>query len=140
MKGNRHIKTYGLTLAILSLLTACDHIAQFAVIQNNTSDSLYASFNLGKYPTDSTVFIRHKYLTQIIVKPHSSRQVSLMNVVLNKLPDSSKIYLFIFNADSLKKNQKKAYSKGIFKQSLLKNVVIQLNKVKEPLDTIFINE
>ena len=140
MKSYRNIKIYGLIITILWWLTACDHLVKVAVIQNNTSDSLYASFNLGKHLTDSIVYKRSKYLTQITIKPHSCRPISLMNVALNKLPDSSKIYLFIFDIDSLRKYQSKAGAFGISKKSLLKKVIIQLNKVKEPTDTIRINK
>ncbi len=122
------------------MLTACDHLVEVTVIQNNTSDSLYASFNLGKYLTDSIVYNRSKYLTQITIEPHSLRPISLLNVTLKKRPDSSKIYLFIFDIDSLRKYQSKADSRGISKKSLLKKVIIQLNKVKEPVDTIYINK
>jgi ribosome-binding factor A len=57
---------------------------------------------------------------------------------LNKAPDSAKIYIYIFNSDSLDKYQKLKHSNGILKHSLLKKIKIQLNKVKGHLDTIYV--
>ena len=58
---------------------------------------------------------------------------------LSELPDSVKQYIYIFNLDSLNKYKKLQICEGIVKRCLVKRIEIQLNKVKEPMDTVFIN-
>jgi hypothetical protein len=64
--------------------------------------------------------------------------VSLPNIKLGYQSDSVKAYLYVFNSDSLFKYQDLKKVEGIVQHSFIKKVVIQLNQVKEPLDTIYI--
>ena len=56
---------------------------------------------------------------------------------LLKAPDSAKTYIYILKLDSLRKFRKSKLTNGILNHSLLKKIVVQLNKVKEPVDTIY---
>ncbi len=127
-------------LIVSLVVTGCDWVNNIVVIENKTNDSLYATYAIGKLPTDSIVNDRYRYLKTYIIAPDSSKTVHTFNLVLSKQPDTAKIYLYIFNVDSLNKYQKANRFKGIFLHSLLKKTVIQLNKVKEPVDTIEINK
>jgi len=58
---------------------------------------------------------------------------------LSAMPDSAIQFIYFFYLDSLNKYQKLQICDGIVNHCLLKRIEIQLNKVKEPMDTVFIN-
>jgi len=72
------------------------------------------------------------------IDPDSSQRIILPLGGLSYRPDSFKFNMFIFNSDSIDKYRSLKQVEGIVKASLIKKISIQLNKVKEPLDTIYV--
>ena len=107
-------------------------------IKNNTNDALVGG-NWYKSMTDSVLCNDRIYLNSY-VGPHLSQGLATGgDVNLSSQPDSAKEYIYIFNEDSLTKYQKLKICDGIVKHCLVKKIEIQLNKVKDPMDTVFIN-
>ncbi len=138
-------KSFNITFLCISILilSACSfHPAkpQTAYVKNNTKADLIG-VEWGKFMSDSILCNDDIYLDQYIqpgllttLTTIYYRQDDLIN-----LPDSRKQYVYFFNLDSLNKYQKLKVCDGIVKRCLIKKIEIQLNKVKDPLDTIFIN-
>jgi hypothetical protein len=108
-------------------------------VKNNTNSDL-AGVEWGEFISDS-VLCHNRINLDYYLQPGLSEELSTWpgKGDLNDLPDSSKQYIFIFNLDSLNKYQKLHICEGIVKHCLVKKITIQLNKVKEPMDTVFIN-
>jgi hypothetical protein len=117
-------------------ISSCDWQAKIALIKNNNKDTI-SCLIWDKQPlTDSLLYYDKVYIKDWI-PPDSSGTITLPNRQLKKAPDSVKTYIYVFDVDSINKYRKMNPSKGILKHSLLKKIIIQLNKVKEPLDTIY---
>ena len=55
------------------------------------------------------------------------------------MPDTSKMYFYIFNLESVKQFQRAKKIEKIKDSSLIKEHILQLNKVEELLDTIIVD-
>ena len=130
-----------LSCAILSItIISCGEKLHTAIgyVKNNTSDTLVGA-NWYRNMTDSVLCNDRIYLNYYL-QPHLSESLATGgNVNLSSESDSSKEYIYIFNEDSLNKYQKLKICSGIVKHCIVKKIEIQLNKVKDPMDTVFIN-
>jgi hypothetical protein len=131
---------FGVSMVLITtfFVVGCDWLNDVAVVKNNSNKPIFIIYTLGKVLTDSSVSSYYKTLKEFVIEPDSSKKIATANRVLKKEPDSSKIYLYIFYVDSLNKYERLSHYKGILKQSLIKSIEIQLNKTKEPIDTIHV--
>jgi hypothetical protein len=139
MKNKFNISASIILLATC-FIVGCDWMNYVAIVKNNSNKSIFIIYTLGKFVTDSSVATYYNDLKEYIIEPDSSKKLSTFNRVLNKEPDSSKIYLYFFSVDSLNKYKKVSHFKGIVAHSLIKHIEIQLNKVEEPIDTIYVDK
>ncbi len=125
-------------IATIFLFSACvmDWQADIAIIKNNTPNLILIAKQRNDYLTDSILY--HERFSETWIDVNKAHIISLPNTRLNNQPDSAKIYLYVFNGDSLNAYQSSKRVKGILKSCLIKKIEIQENKVKEPLDTIYI--
>jgi hypothetical protein len=114
----------------------CHWQSEIIAVKNSTSDSLLISRQLDDIMTDSILYDERFYKDYIGANTNSI--ITLPNRKPSQAADSEKLYLYFFNMDSVYKYQRIKQVKGIVGHSLLKKTIIQLNKVKEPLDTIII--
>lgn len=107
-------------------------------IKNNTQIDL-GEAEWGKIMTDS--ILCNARVNILYIQPGESEpmETGRPDGELSKLPDSSKQVVYVFNMDSVNKYRKLKLCDGIVKHCLVKQLEIQLNKVKEPFDTISIN-
>lgn len=123
------------------LLFSCGERLHITIgyIKNNTKSDL-AGAEWGKFMADS-ILCKNRLNLDYYLQPGLSETLSTRpdKWDLSKLPDSAKQFIYIFNLDSLNKYQKLKICDGIVKRCLVKRIEIQLNKVKEPMDTVFIN-
>jgi hypothetical protein len=135
-------KTRLLLFAIVLLLinSSCGEKLheKIGYIKNNTNSDLCGA-EWDKYMPDS-LLCNDRINISYYIQPHLSAGLFTSPVGnLNLQPDSLKQYIYIFNLDSLNKYQKLKICDGIVRSCLVKKIEIQLNKVKEPMDTIFVN-
>lgn len=140
MKMNYNIAVYLVFISNCLLFISCGEKLHTTIgyIKNNTKSDLVCA-NWYKSMADSSLCNNRINLNTYL-------QPNLGNVLttggdrnLNNEPDSSIEYIYIFNKDSLDKYQELKICEGIVKRCLVKKIEIQLNKVKEPMDTVFIN-
>jgi hypothetical protein len=139
MKNKINIGVYIILLAAF-VIAGCERMSDIAIVKNNSAKSIFIIYTLGKLVTDESVAAYYNDLKEYLIEPDSSKKLSTFNRILKSEPDSSKIYLYIFNVDSLNKYKKASHFKGIVAHSLVKYIEIQVNKVNEPVDTIYVNK
>ena len=109
------------------------------VVANDTKSSLLTVKQPDQIITDSLLYNRH--LDETIFDTGEIMTISLPIFGINSVPDSEKLYLFVFDLDSIKKITRSKKIEGICSNSLIKIVSIQLNEVKEDdLDTIYVSK
>jgi hypothetical protein len=111
-----------------------DWQSDIAIIQNDTHNSILVAKQPSVQMTDSILY--NERFSTTWINANASHVISLPNIKLSLQPDSAKAYLFVFNCDSVDKYQSLKKTKGIMKSAFIRKIEIQLNKVKEPLDTI----
>ncbi len=121
---------------VLLMMYSCHWKAEIVAVKNTTTDSLLVARQLNEKMDDNILYNESFY--EDFISPKITYTITLPDRVLRRAPDSDKIYIYIFNIDTVNKYQRLKKVNGIVKQSLLKKVVIQLNKVRPPLDTIYI--
>jgi len=119
-------------------LFGCERVNEVAIVKNNSSRTIFIIYTLGKVITDSSVKKYYSTQKNYMIKRDSFKRVSVFNRKLNTEPDSSKVYLYVFDSDSLKRYSGLQNYTGLLNHSLMKRIEIQLNTVKNPLDTVFI--
>jgi len=124
-------------LEIMCLIScAYDWHSGIALIKNNTTSRILISKQPNQLMTDSILF--NERFDEYWIDKGKFQKLSLPNTVLSSKPDSEKAYLYVFNCDSVDKYQALKKVRGIMKSAFIRRIEIQLNKVKEPLDTIYI--
>jgi len=123
---------------ICILITACymDYQEEIAVIKNNSTKSVIVIERIDGEMNDS-IFNNQQFLKDTLL-PKKSITLFWPNIRPSSAPDSIKDYIFIYDLgiiESLKDNNK---IQEVHKKALLKQLTIQLNKIKYPLDTIII--
>jgi hypothetical protein len=118
--------------------SACvmDFQSDIAIIKNNTSSRLLIAKQPDEIMTDSTLY--NERFSKTWIEANQTQFVILHNIKLSGQPDSVKTYLYVFNCDSVYKYQSLKKMKGIVQHTFIRKIEIQLNKVKVPLDTIYI--
>jgi hypothetical protein len=124
-------------LAILILIISCTSNNKIATIKNNSSSTIACALLNNGIMTDSSLYNDTSYMRYLIPSQHYDTY-TVPDSNLLKAPDSAMRYIYILKLDSLNKFRKLKLTTGILKHSLLKKIVVQLNKVQEPLDTIFV--
>lgn len=127
-----------LSLIIIFYLYSCDFHSGISVVKNDRANSIYVTTELDSLAKDSAVATNYINLQQYNIDPKSFKVITVPGKNLSSTEDSVKRYLYIFDADSLNKYEKVKYFRGILKQSLIKIIRIQFNKIRNPLDTIYI--
>jgi len=107
--------------------------SEIVVVNNNTESQILVAKQLNKRMTDSILLT--EAFSKNEIDPFSSQTIAVPDMSLNNAPDSEKVFLFIFNVDSLNK-YKEANIKNFVERCLIKTIEIQLNQVKTPIDTI----
>jgi hypothetical protein len=87
---------------------------------------------------DSLLYNDRIYMNYYI-QPNLTESIATGYPGIFGAPDSVKAYIYVFNPDSINKYRSLKIQNGILKHSLLRKIEIQVNKAKEPLDTIYIN-
>ncbi|WP_259066419.1 hypothetical protein HDF24_22010 [Mucilaginibacter sp. X4EP1] len=139
MKKNLIVAIFCIFFGVV-FCSGCEKLhVQIGNIKNNTKTDLVGA-EWGEFMADS-MLCEDKINLDYYLQPGLSEELSIRpdKGELSALPDSSKQYIYIFNSDSLDKYQKLKMCDGIVKRCLVKKIEIQLNKVKEPMDTVFIN-
>lgn len=138
MKKIRYHKLKLVLLLETMCLISCayDWHSGIALIKNNTASRILISKQPNQAMTDSILF--NERFDEYWIDIGESQKLSLPNTVLSSKPDSEKAYLYVFNCDSVDKYQALKKIKGIVQSAFIRKIEIQLNKVKEPLDTIYI--
>ena len=109
---------------------------KIATVKNNTSGMIACALRKNGNMTDSSLYNDTSYMGYLIPSQHYDTY-TIPDSNLLKAPDSSITYIYLFKLDSLNKFRKLKLIKGILEHSLLKKIVVQLNKVREPVDTIY---
>jgi len=109
---------------------------KIATIKNNSSGIVACLLLKNGIITDSLLYNDTTYMRYLIRPQKYDTYMGDSN--LTKAPDIAKTYIYILNLDSLNKFRKSKLKGGILKHSLLKRIVVQLNKVREPVDTIYV--
>jgi hypothetical protein len=125
-------------LGFIFLIEGCEWRNEIAIVKNNSKKSIFIIYTLGKTVTDSSVGRYYHTLKEYTIEPGSFKKLTTYNRTLRNEPDSSKIYLYVFNIDSLKKYEKVSKYEGILNHSVIKKVEIQINKIKYPIDTLYV--
>jgi len=136
MKNN--IKVFFIVLLTLSLLTSCHKLAEVAIIKNNLKSEIIVGIQPDDVMTDSTLY--NEYFRKNLIKAGAIETIDIPNRVPGNSDDSEKVYLYVFNKDSLYKYQNLKIANGIIKKAFLRKISIQLNKITSPMDTIYITE
>ena len=140
MKKAFNVALFCISILILSACVFHPAKPQTGYIKNNTNADLVGA-EWDKFMPDSLLCNDRIYLGHYL-QPGLSQGLSTSHFRegdLIGLPDTAKQYFYFFNLDSLNKYQKLKICDGIVKRCLVKRIEIQLNKVKDPTDTIFIN-
>jgi hypothetical protein len=118
--------------------TSCDYNYnnKTATIKNNTSSIIACALLKNAIITDSLLYNDTSYMSYKI-QPQRYDTYTVPDSNLLKAPDSNKTYIYILKLDSLKKYRRLKLQDGILKHSLMKKIIIQLNEVHEPVDTIY---
>ena len=127
-------------LAIALSGCAMDVHIGICILKNNTQNDIVAACWDSSPMQDSLLYNDRVYMPNYI-KAGAAQSIGgpYNHVDVDNDPDSVKAYVYVFSPDSLDKYRKLLNRKGILKQSLLKKIEIQVNKIKEPLDTISVN-
>jgi len=104
------------------------------VVRNNFSDTIGVMKSESEIKVNDNFIYDTPFYTSLY--PNEERRIAIPDRNLEALPDSSKMYFYIFNLDSIRRYQKAKKIQGIFKNSFLKRHVLQLNEVDDLLDTI----
>lgn len=120
------------------LFLSCDLHDEFAVVKNDTSDTLvvvgWSDKELGII-TDSMIYNNRIYMPDVI-EPNKYTNVRLEFIKFHNAHDSSKMQLYILNADSLSHYQQLKLNRAILSHCLFRKITIQANKIRNGLDTI----
>jgi hypothetical protein len=131
------IKTLMLLISLFAI--SCDYKSKIAIVKNNTNNLIVGGLWHDRYMTDSDLYYNKIYI-EYWIAPKQFNVIAIPGLNINTAPDSIKKYLYFFNNDTVVKYQKLKKYKGIMKHSLLNRIEIQINKVKSPLDTIYVNQ
>ena len=124
-------------LAILIFIVSCSvWNNKIATIKNNSSSTIACELLKNGNLTDTLLYNDTSYMGYLI-KPQHYDTYTQADSDLTKARDSAKTFIYILKLDSLNKFRKLNLIKGILDHSLLKKIVVQLNKVREPVDTIY---
>ena len=126
----------GILVILLFIVSCYTWNNKIATIKNNTSSIIACALLKNGIMTDSLLYNDTSYM-RYLIQPQHYDTYTVPDSNLTKTPNSAKTYIYIFKLDSLNKFRKLKLENGILKRSLLKKIVIQLNKVKEPVDTIY---
>ncbi|TWI97177.1 hypothetical protein JN11_03637 [Mucilaginibacter frigoritolerans] len=135
-EGNKKTVRNICIAVIVTLFFSCCDIRKVPIgyMKNNMNHDIIAA-NWFKDMNDSLLYNDRIYMGYYI-QPKLTETMATGYGGLFGQPDSVKAYIYVFNPDSIDKYRNLKIQKGIFKNSLLKKIEIQ---VKEPLDTIYIN-
>jgi len=128
------VKTSIITIMLFFSACVMDYKSNIALVKNNTSGRLLIAIQPFELMTDSTLY--YGLFSKAWVEVNQTQFVILPNIRPSAQPDSAKAYLFVFKEDSVYKYQTLKKMRGIIEHSFIRKIEIQLNKVKEPLDTI----
>jgi hypothetical protein len=124
-------------LVVLIFMISCDiSNNKIATIKNNTSGIIACALLDKGILTDSSLYNDTSYM-RYQIQPQRYDTYMEADSNLLKAPDSAKTRIYILKLDSLNKFRKLKLTNGILKHSLLKTIVVQWNKVMEPVDTVY---
>jgi hypothetical protein len=111
--------------------------SEVVVIKNDLSSAILIAKQPEDLMTDSILF--NESFSSDVIGPFTDQVIALPNVSLKHALDSEMVYVYVFKLDTLTKFRREKKIKSIVDKSLLRKVQIQLNLIKEPLDTIIID-
>ena len=115
-----------------------DQKSEVIVIANNTNSSIVVVKQPTQNITDSVLFKNQLDNSEFV--GGEVRSIWLPDTHLRNLPNSERVYFYIFNTDSLDKYRNRNKLNGIFKKCLIKEFSLQLNQVIEVMDTIYVSD
>ena len=127
-----------ITFCLLFLYSCSENARHPTLVINNTADSPIIVAELKKDDvTDSIIY--NEVFNSIQIDPGRLDQLSAPGN-LKSYPDSFKLNILILNRDSLDVFRRKKKVKGILNRSLIKRLILQINLIKDPLDTVYITD
>ena len=116
---------------ILLFFMSCDLHSEFAIIRNDTSDTLVAvgwnDKELGAI-TDSLIYNNRIYMPDDI-EPNKYTRVRLQFINFHNAHDSAKMQLYILNVDSLSHYRQLRLNRNILSHCLFRKITVQANKI-----------
>ena|ERR1700757_1518637 len=134
----KKIKLGGVFVFILMLFHSCvmDYRSEIIGVKNNTADTVLIAYLPTEGVTDRMLY--NQQFDPMQLDPHETSAISLPGIKPLSQPDEVKCYVYAFNLDSLNSFKKQKKVIGLYQHALIKTFTIQLNKVKDPVDTITI--
>ena len=134
MKTKLNIYIFFTVVAIFA--TACDKKNAILAVKNKTANMIIGVGLVDDTLTDSGLY-KDQVAMNIYVDPGKFQDVGIFDFRFGNKNDTSKLYLYIFNNDTLNKYRKLNMQKGILEKSLIKKLVIHLNSVNS-FDTLYV--
>jgi hypothetical protein len=134
MKNKINIFIMYSTFAILA--SSCDQKNAVMAVKNQTRREIIGAGLVDDSLADSDL-VKEQLPMNIYVHPGKFQDVGIFDFRFGDKNDTSKLYLYIFNEDTLNKYRGLNMRKGILEKSLIKKLVIQLSTVKS-LDTLYV--
>jgi len=136
----KRIKYNYLILLLPFFICSCymEKKIEIVVVANDGNSPLLIVKQPDQFMTDSMLY--HGYVSETLFHTGEIKTISLPIFSLRSLPDSEKMYLLIFNLDSVRKIRNEQRIDGIVRKSLIKKVSVQLNKVDDDLDTVYLSK
>ncbi|MDF2432832.1 MAG: hypothetical protein JWP44_2463 [Mucilaginibacter sp.] len=130
------IRIYQIVIISILMLTSCENRSTILAVKNATKSTIVGASLLDDSVSDSEIYGDSVYM-EIYLKSGEVEGVGMVNFRFNNQSDTSKLQLFIFNEDSLKKFRRLGVEKGIISKCLIKKMTIPLKTIKK-IDTIII--
>ena len=119
-----------------TMIMSCDQNTPVLAVKNNSTCLISGASLVNDTLTDDDLY-NDKVNMNIFLEPGKFQDIGVLSYKFGDQNDTSMLYLYIFREDSLKKYLQQKKVNGILTKSLIKKVVIQLNKLKK-IDTIYV--
>lgn len=135
-----HVSKVKIALISILVLGGCvmDRKSSVLVIANDTDSNILVVKQPYREITDNLVFSNHLDWEEF--NSGEIKTVWLPYSRLRNLPPNERAYFYVFNTDSLEKYRGLKKANGIIKLCLIKEFSLQLNEVKDQLDTLYVSK
>lgn len=118
------------------IFTSCywDRKSQVLAVRNMTIDTVFVVKTLSAKMTDSILFNADYDVDYFM--PRTDNLIYVPKIAHEKGEKSNHLYVYFFKAMAVREGIKSQKMKGLFNHSFIKFVQINLEKIKNPVDTI----